>query len=242
MKFTNFTIFIVFALVFGSCLTAPKIPPFSVDLLSPHQEIGSAEAYFDKYMSIGGLRKGEMAVSYYPVEDTVCLSFGIQFAECNQFWDRTGRQAFVDALERYKADYEQQLLAKASKRTARRMYGIIDGFFAWKRSKVGLQAHGSPKLELGYNINERSAFFTTTQLESLYVDPIARSRDQTSPVIMMYFTRAQAEALAALFDDKTLQPLRPQVSAPAVPVAPVAPPPPSSSPSIVAPAEEPTGE
>jgi hypothetical protein len=196
--------------------------PFSVDLLSPHQEIGAAEAYFDRYLSIGGLRKREMPVSYYPVEDTVCLQFNIQFAECKQFWDKTGRQAFINALERYKVDYEQRLLVKASKRTARRMYGSVDGFFTWKKTKIGLQAHGSPKLELGYNIKERSACFTTSQLESLYVDPIARSRNQTSPVIMMYFTRAQAEALAALFDEKNLQPLRPQ---PSVPVAP----PPSSN-------------
>ncbi|MDR0290807.1 MAG: hypothetical protein LBI06_07725 [Treponema sp.] len=242
MKFTNFTIFIVFALVFGGCVTAPKIPPFSVDLLSPHQKIGTAEAYFNKYLSMEGLRKGDMVVSYYPVEDTVCLQFDIQYAEYNQFWDKTGRQAFIGALERYKLDYEQQLLAKASKRTAQKMYGIIDGFLAWKRSSVGAQAYGSPKLELGFNINERAAFFTTTQLKSLYVDPVSKSKDQISPDIMMYFTRAQAETLAALFDEKTLQPLRPQqVSAPVVPVAPVAPPP-SSSPSIVTPAEEPTGE
>jgi hypothetical protein len=215
MRFTIFIILI--ALVFSACSSAPKEEPFSVDLSSPRYEAGSAEAYFDRYMSVGDLKKNEVSIFYYPIEDAVCLQFKIQFAECNQFWDKAGRAAFAVALERYKEDYEQRNLAKASKRTARRVYGSHQGFFAWKRTKVGVQAHGSPKVELGYNIKNKAAFFTVTQLESYYVDPIARSRNQTSPVIMLYFTRAQADALVALFDEEYLNALRqprPGLSAP----------------------------
>jgi hypothetical protein len=206
MRFTIFVIFL--ALVFSACSSTPKPESFSVDLSSPRYEAGSAEAYFDRYMSVGNLKKNNVSIYYYPIEDAVCLQFKVQFAECNQFWDKAGREAFIGALERYKEDYEQRNLAKASKRAARKIYGSIQGFFAWKRTKVGVQAHGSPKVEFGYNINNKAAFFTTTQLESYYVDPIARSRNQTSPVIMMYFTRAQAEALTLLFDEELLRALR----------------------------------
>jgi hypothetical protein len=170
--------------------------------------MGSAEAYFDRYMSIGNLKKNYVTLYYYPIEDAVCLQFKIQFAECNQFWDKAGREAFIGALERYKEDYEQRSLAKVSKRAARRVYGSTQGFFAWKKTKVGAQAHGSPKVELGYSISNKAAFFTTTQMESYYVDPIGRSRNQTSPVIMLHFTRAQAEALTLLFDEQFLKTLR----------------------------------
>jgi hypothetical protein len=206
MRFTIIVIFI--AMVFGACSSTPKEESFSVDLRNPRYEAGSAEAYFERYMSIGNLKKNDVTVFYYPIEDAVCLLFKIQFAECNQFWDKAGREAFVGALERYKEDYDERKLGKASKKTARRTYGSTQGFFAWKRTKVGAQAHGSPKVEFGYNIKSKAAFFTTTQLESYYEDHIARSRNQTSPVIMMYFTRAQAEALALLFDEEYLKTLR----------------------------------
>jgi hypothetical protein len=213
MRFTIVVIFI--ALVFGACSSTPKEGPFSVDLRSPRYEAGSSEAYFDRYMSIGSLKKNDVAVFYYPIEDAVCIQFKLQFAECNQFWDKAGREAFVGALERYKGDYEERKLSKASKKKARRTYGSTQGFFAWKRTKIGIQAHGSPKVEFGYNIKSKAAFFTTTQLESYYVDHIApQSRNQTSPVIMMYFTRAQAEALALLFDEEYLATLRQQPNLP----------------------------
>jgi hypothetical protein len=203
MKCTVIVVFI--ALVFGACSSTPREEAFSVDLRSPRYAAGSVEVYFDRYMAVGSPQKGEVTVYYYPIENAVCLHFKLQFADCNQFWDKTGRELYVNALERYKEDYEQRKLTKGSKRTARQTYGSTPGFFMWKRTAIALQAHGSPKFELGYNIKNRAAFFTTTQLESYYVDPIGRSRNQTSPVIMMYFTRAQAEALAALFDETYLR-------------------------------------
>jgi hypothetical protein len=159
-------------------------------------------------MSIGSLKKGDITVHYYPVEDAVCLRFKVQFVQCNQFWDKAGRAAFVGALERYKEDYEQRKLAKGSKRASRQTYGDILGFFMWKKTPLSLQAHGSPKVQLGYGIKNKAAFFTITQLESYYEDPIApQSRSETSPVVMMYFTRAQADELAALFDESYLKSL-----------------------------------
>ncbi|MDR0290808.1 MAG: hypothetical protein LBI06_07730 [Treponema sp.] len=203
MRFTAIAICAAFLLV--ACATTPKEEPFSVDLDSPNYEVSVIEAYSDRYMSIGSLKKSNVTVYYYPAEDAVCLQFKIQFADCKQFWDKAGRAAFTAALERYKEDYEQRKLTKGSKKTARKVYGSTQGFFAWKKTKVGVQAHGSPKIEFGYNIKDGAAFFTTTQLESYYIDPIGRSRNQTSPVIMLYFTRAQAESLAALFDQDHLQ-------------------------------------
>jgi hypothetical protein len=206
MRFTVFIICIAFLL--GACSSTPKEEPFSVDLLSPNFGAGSTEAYFDRYMAVGAPKKSSVTVVYYPIEDAVCLQFKLQFAECNQFWNKTAREAFIASLERYKEDYEQRNLVKANKRKSRRVYGGTPGFFAWKRTKVGVQAHGYPIIEFGYNLKDKAAFFTTTQLESDYIDPIARSRNQTSPVIMMYFTRSQADELAALFNEDYLKTLR----------------------------------
>jgi len=189
----------------------PQEEPFSVDLNSPRYEAGSAEAYLDKSFSLGNLKKDSLTkntitVYYYPAEDAVCLNFNIMYVHCNQFWDRDGREAFAKAFERYQEEYEQRKLAKGGKRT-REMYGEVPGFFTWKRTSIGVQAHGNPKIKLGYQFKDKAVFFTTTQMESYYEDPISRSRNQTSPVTAIYFTRAQAESLVDLFKQENLRSL-----------------------------------
>jgi len=141
---------------------------------------------------------------YYPAEDAVCLQFKVQFVNCNQFWDRTGRDAFVAAFRRYQEDFEQKKLVNGNRKT-RDVYGTVQGFFAWKRTPVAVQAKGSPKVNFGYQFKDKSVFFTTTQEESRYEDQLSRDRSQTSPVLLMYFTRAQAESLVELFSQEHLQ-------------------------------------
>jgi len=204
----KFIIILVTMCFICSCSSIPpREEPFSVDLNSPRFEAGSVEAYLDKAASIsGGLKKNDITVYYYPAEDAVCLEFKIMYIQCNQFWDRDGRETFAKAFERYQEEYEQRKLVKKGKRT-REMYGEAAGFFTWKKTAIGVQAHGNPKISLGYQFKDQSVFFTTTQMESYYEDPIARSRNETSPITMMYFTRAQAESLIALFKQENLRSL-----------------------------------
>jgi len=198
-------IILLFTVLFVcSCSSTPKEEPFSVDLDSPRFEAGTIEAYLDNFLSIGNLKKNDVTVYYYPLEDAVCLEFKVQFVHCNQFWDQDGREAFVKAFNRYEEDYEQRKLTKGNRKT-RKLYGEVQSFFTWKKTSVGVQAHGSPKIKLGYQFKDKSVFFTTTQLESYYEDPIGRSRNQTSPITEMYFTRSQAESLIALFKQEYLR-------------------------------------
>jgi hypothetical protein len=44
-------------------------------------------------------------------------------------------------------------------------------------------------------------------MESYYEDSFSRSRNETSPITLMYFTRAQAESLIALFKQENLRSL-----------------------------------
>ena len=46
---------------------------------------------------------------------------------------------------------------------------------------------------------------TAFAVESRYEDPAVRGRIQTSPVLVTYYTRAQAESLVALFSQEYLQ-------------------------------------
>jgi hypothetical protein len=185
-----------------ACVSNPKVEPFTVNLKSPSVEMGSTEAYIDKVLSLkGNIKETEMLVSYYPVEDAVCLNFKVMYVNCWQFWDKAGRDAFISALERYNEDFAQKNLAEGGKRKTRKAYGSVQGFLAWKKTPVAVQAFGSSKIELGYHRKDKSAFFSTTQLEAHYQDPISRTKSQDSAVTEMYFTRAQANSLAALFTE-----------------------------------------
>jgi len=187
-----------------SCAIPPPPRTFSVDLKSPNCEAGNIEAYFDRYLSIGSLKKNPVSVFYYPKEDAVCLQFKVQYISCKQFWDKTGRDAFTAAFKRYQEEFEQKKLSVKG-RKGREVYGKVPGYFMWKKTPVSLQAYGNPEFAFGYQFKDDAVFFTATQTESRYEDPISRDRSETSPVLVLYFTRTQAESLIALFDREHLQ-------------------------------------
>jgi hypothetical protein len=195
-------------LLICSCASAPTEKAFTVDLRSPQIAAGSIEAFFKKDISLGNkLAEKEMEVSYYPVEDAVSLRFKVLLVSCEQFWSKAGRDAFIAAFDQYKDEYEAKKLITKSNRKTREAYETVDGYFAWKKTPVSLQAHAPARVKLGYQFSGSSPFFTTTQMEAYYEDPIGRSRNQTSNVTITYYTRAQAEALIALFNQDYLHSL-----------------------------------
>ncbi|MDR2702267.1 MAG: hypothetical protein LBB72_07535 [Spirochaetaceae bacterium] len=198
---------IVTTLLICSCVSAPPVKSFTVDFRAPRHEMGKTDAYFDKAFSFGGgVNKDDITVYYYPADDAVGMEFSVQFVECCLFWSKSGRDAFISALERYKDEFDQRVLVTKSKKT-REAYGSVEGFLTWRRTKVSVQAHGSLKVYLGYQFKDNAAFFTMTQMESYYEDPLSRSRSQSSQTTMVYFTRAQAERLAALFSQEHINSL-----------------------------------
>lgn len=202
----KYLILIITVLLVISCAAEPKPQLFSVDLNSRNIRASEVEAYFDPYLSIGSVKKRPVSVYYYPDTDAVCLQFKVQFVSCNQFWDKEGRDAFVAAFKRYQEDYEQKKLVIKG-RKARDAYGKVDGFFAWKKTPVSAQAFGNPQYNLGYQFKDKAVFFTTAQTETTYEHPAAKSMNQTSPVLVIYYTRAQAEKLVELFSQDFLHTL-----------------------------------
>jgi hypothetical protein len=197
------------AILICSCASAPIEQTFSVDLRSPQIAMGSAEAFFKKDISLGGnsIAQKQMEASYYPIEDAVSLRFKVLLVSCEQFWSKAGRDAFIVAFERYKDDYEGRRLITKSNNKTREAYETAQGYFAWKKTPIAVQAQAPARVKLGYQFVGSSVFFTTTQMDAYYEDPIGRSRNQTSNVTIMYFTRAQAESLIELFNQDNLRTL-----------------------------------
>jgi hypothetical protein len=70
---------------------------------------------------------------------------------------------------------------------------------------VSVQAYGPLEYGLGYQFEKKSVFFTATQTEAQFEHRSSKSMNQTSPVLVTYYTRAQAESLVALFSEEYLQ-------------------------------------
>jgi len=195
---------LVTALFVCSCLSAP--PPqksFSVNLKSPRNKTGETEGYLSGISSFGTMKKIPINVFYYPDDDAVCLQFKYEFTDCNQFWDRAGREAFVGALQTYEVEFEQRKLANSNRKN-RNAYGTVPGFFAWKRTIVSQQLSATTDIGLGYQFRKKSVFFSTTQSEAVFQDPMASRTVETQREMIMYFTREQARALAVLFNQELL--------------------------------------
>jgi len=190
---------VVLSVWFGACVTNKEKPEeFTVDSNSPKIEIGEIEAQFDRLFSIGGLRKANIAVSYFPNEDAVCLQYKSDFITYYQFWSSRGRDAFLTALEKYNEDYAERNLDRKERRTKQK-YDIVQGYLIWQLHTYAVKAKANMNVELGYVFYSRAPYFTVNQREAEFISPTSRSDNRDSQIITIFFTRAQAEELAALF-------------------------------------------
>jgi hypothetical protein len=187
-----------------ACSSTSKVKEtFTVNLKSPQIMIGRIEVTVDKFFGIG-IKKTEFDVVYFPNEDVVCIRTESYMLSYDQYWNKEGRESFIEALRLYNEDFEQQRLISSNRKT-RKFYGAVDTFFAWKTNKFGDYATGNTINQLGYYIIGKSPFFATTQLEVEYIDATSRTFNKTSPVLQHYFTRAQAENLAVIFSQEYIQ-------------------------------------
>ncbi|MDR0319933.1 MAG: hypothetical protein LBI28_00380 [Treponema sp.] len=170
-------------------------------------EIGEIEAQFNPPLSLGTLKKENVKVLYFPQEDAVCLQYKHEFVTYHQFWSAHGRRTFAAALAKYNEDYDaRNLNAKGGRRT-RSTYGSVKGYLIWQMFSFTVQARANMNLGMGYEFKERSPYFTINQGVAEYREEISRDNNKNSPIIALYFTRAQAAELAALFDPAFLREL-----------------------------------
>jgi hypothetical protein len=187
-------------LLLSSCVSqAERVPDITVDRDSRKYTAGAAEVQLNVAFSIGGLRKFDVDVSYYPYDDLVCLEYRVDFVKHYLFMDRDGREAFVTALENYKYDYElRNLTDKRSK--AKQAYGTARSLLIWEAFKYSGEGRSNPVLKLGYYFVRNSPYFAITMPETRNISKITGDKTPNSAMQIFYFTRAQADILAALFD------------------------------------------
>jgi hypothetical protein len=203
----RFIIILAAVLLFGaSCSSTPPRERISVNLRAPSVQAGTAEANFDRFMALGELKKNNIEVIYFPADDVVALQFRIDFITVYQFWSRSNRSGFITALQRYKEDYEQRNLVNNFRKT-RRIYGRHLGYCVWQSTtffKPG-DRYSYPFIDIGYCFKDKMPYFSVTQREANNENQQTKSSQRTSAPFMIYFTRAQADVLAGLFDQTYLE-------------------------------------
>jgi hypothetical protein len=185
---------------------------FTVDLKSPNVEIDQIEAQFNRPFPLMGLTKQDIKTTYFPFEDAVCLVYRINGFTYHQFWHKTGRDAFVKALEKYKEDYSAQKLKNKNNKTKTQYGTIKESYLRWQSFSLSTAATGNMEMHLGYYFRDGAPFFSVTQMEAFFESPALKAdRNDYSPEIPIFFTRAQADELAALFDQNYLVSITPEV-------------------------------
>jgi hypothetical protein len=202
----------VLPLVFAACKSTPKM---SADGVADRDPIpaGSVEAEFSRIFS-SAVEKKKVNTVFCPRDNTVYLEFKHQTVTYRQYWNQANRTRFQEALDKYKGDYEAKKLIDRPSRT-RRTYGTLKGMAQWgypvniSLLVLNLNSMGYPNYEVGYVFKEDSSrrespYFTVFQREC---DDVLMDNDVIegkSSNIFVYYTRAQAEELAAIFSQEYL--------------------------------------
>ncbi|MDR2730145.1 MAG: hypothetical protein LBB81_04525 [Treponema sp.] len=198
---------LLIALVLSSCgsVSTKFKSEFPIDSHSRQIEIGSMEAQFDQALPFTKLQKDDVKVSYYPDEDLVCLQFRREFITYYQYWYRTGRQTFLNSLERYKTDYESRRLPKKNKSASE--YGKVECFLVWETLNISSKGRSFPKVDIGYLLKDNSPYFTLSQMDAENVDISTQRDKEKNNRQILHFTRAQADDLALIFNQDNLNSL-----------------------------------
>jgi len=201
MKFFKKMVFIFsLCIIAGACKTVPKdkVENFTVSMKSPKSKIGTIDLQFDQFFGLVNFKKQNVDVFYYPKEDAFCLVYKYEFYTYRQFWDKKGRDKFLEALQKYNADYEAHNLQKSNK--SQQKYGSVRGYLVWQQFSITVQAHANMDVDLGYAFKNNSPYFTINQRAAEFIDNRARDNNRISPNLSMYFTRVQAANLAEIFE------------------------------------------
>jgi len=190
----------VLAVLFFSCGSVkPAVDnPSMIADIDPFS-LGSVNVWLDKMFS-SQLKETDAAVVFIPRKNEVTLEFRHESITYRLFWNEEARQHYIKALSRYMEEFENKKLVSGSRKT-QSIYGKHPSYFEWETFSFSATYSSSPVVELGYRFNENAVYFTILQRPAK--EETGKSPRDSSQ-FTVYFSRAQAENLAKLFDQTYL--------------------------------------
>jgi hypothetical protein len=205
----NMALLLVFpAALFFSCKSEPKYNPDMVADMDPIP-VGAIELEMTGALGVG-IDKKTAELVFVPRRNQVYLQYRVQTVLYRQYWDKPAREKFLAALSRYKEDYVSRDLSTNRFRT-RSIYGTAKGYTEWgyltqfATTIVTDKSYAYPLYEIGYSFQKKAPYFTIVQNAAKDITTTGRGdTDIKSTQFSTFFTRAQADELAALFDQNLL--------------------------------------
>jgi hypothetical protein len=142
------------------------------------------------------------AAVYDGANNVVTLEFLSAAVHNRQYWTAGARETFIKALAQYEVDYEARNLPTGFLGSGKHnVYGKAEITIHWWSMSFSKHSRGVSRLDFGYRFKSRNPYFTVTQsgAKDTYVN-----LESNSAQVTMYFTRAMAQELAALFDEENL--------------------------------------
>lgn len=199
----HFALGAAFAALFTlSCTTSPRInkeemladmDPIELKTLS----VGISKVLFNEP------KASEMTAVLYPREGAVALEFTYSGNKNKLFFNRLTRDQFISALVEYQRLYEARGLDREQK-SSKPAFGTAVASHRW--GIMTFNGEANPKIVYSYAFEESSPYFTVfiPRTANLLYKGVTGSRVKESFDVTLYFTRAQATALAELFDQDFL--------------------------------------
>jgi len=172
--------------------------------------LGSVYASMDRIVG-RGISPVRAEAVFHPRLNAVSLEFRHEFVTYRQFWDEAARRGFAAALERYNAEFEARSLVNRHRQT-RSAYGRVAARLEWQTARFTTVHASYPAIELGYRFREVDVggrwesrpFFAALMRPARSAENHPGAGQSESRQLRMYFTRAQAAEIAALFDQPFL--------------------------------------
>jgi hypothetical protein len=153
------------------------------------------------------IKQLEIPLTFNPRTGSVYFEFMYDLATYREFWNVENRRAFLSALDRYKADYDARNL-NLKRNKSLRAYGTVKATIEWGLIKRMLNNRGYPNYDLGYTFRKDSPYFSVYQRATANIHA-SGDNVNNSIALTLYFTRAMADDLAALFSEDHLRSLLP---------------------------------
>jgi len=149
------------------------------------------------------LKAVDVDVVFHPRKNEVVLEFQHGASYYQQVWDQAGRERFIEAINRYKEDFANKKLITNYNKT-QSIYGKVSGRFQWKPLKISQTYRSSPVIVLGYRFRDDAPYFSVFQKIAAEETKNNKEGITQSPQYSVYFTRAQGDEIAYLFDQDFL--------------------------------------
>jgi|GEM_PF-1559956 len=200
---TRFALGTALAALFAiSCTTSPRMNKEEMFADMDPIELRTLSVGISRAL-LPGSKGGELLAVLYPREGAVSLEFTFSGNKNKLLLNKQAREGFIAALGEYLRLYEAHGLDREQK-SSRPAFGIATAYHRWGVMTFNGEAY--PKIVFSYTFEDSSPYFTVfiPRMPNAIYKGISGSRVKESFDVALYFTRAQATALAELLDQDFL--------------------------------------